>query len=43
MGVTLVEGVVRGPTGKQRNVKFLVDSGASYTLLPYDDWQEIEL
>ncbi len=43
MGVTLVEGMVEGPTGKQRNVRFLVDSGASYSLLPNNDWQAIEL
>jgi len=43
MGVTLVEGLVEGPTGKQKNLRFLVDSGATYTLLPYDDWHEIEL
>lgn len=25
-----------GPTGKQATVRFLVDSGATYTLLPHD-------
>lgn len=43
MGVTYIDGVVTGPTGQQRSVRFLVDSGASYTLLPYDDWQAIGL
>ena len=43
MGVTYIEGVVTGPTGKQATVRFLVDSGATYTLLPYKDWQAIEL
>ena len=43
MGVTIIEGLVTGPTGKQKNLRFLVDSGASYTLLPYDDWHAIEL
>jgi len=43
MGLTFVEGTVSGPTGKSRQVKFLVDSGASYSLLPHDVWQEIEL
>jgi len=43
MGLTVFEGLVRGPTGKQKNVKFLVDSGATNTLLPYDDWHQIEL
>ena len=43
MGVTYVEGVVTGPTGRQTGRRFLVDSGATYTLLPYDDWRTIEL
>ena len=34
MGVTYVEGQVKGLSGKQENVKFLVDSGATYSLLP---------
>ena len=36
MGITYVEGVATGPTGKQATVRFLVDSGATYTLLPHD-------
>lgn len=43
MGVTYIEGVVTGATGKKSTVRFLVDSGATYSLLPYDDWQEIGL
>jgi clan AA aspartic protease len=43
MGVTYVEGVVTGPTGQQATVRFLVDSGATYTLLPHRDWQTIGL
>ncbi len=43
MGVTYIEGVVTGPTGKQATVRFLVDSGATYTLLPHKDWQTIGL
>lgn len=43
MGLIYVEGTVTGPTGKQANVKFLVDSGATYTLLPERIWREIEL
>lgn len=42
MGLTYIEGVVTGPTGT-RTVRFLVDSGASYTLLPHGDWQAIGL
>ena len=43
MGITYIEGVVTGPTGQQATVRFLVDSGATYTLLPYEDWQAIGL
>ena len=43
MGVTYIEGLVTGPSGKQASVHFLVDSGATYTLLPHQVWQEIEL
>jgi clan AA aspartic protease len=42
MGLTVVEGSVRGPAGAAV-VGFLVDSGATYTLLPYDVWQAIGL
>ena len=43
MGITYIEGVVTGPNSKQATVRFLVDSGATYTLLPYEDWQAIGL
>ena len=43
MGVTYVEGVVTGPTGKQANVRFLVDSGATYTLVPHDVSKGLDL
>ena len=43
MGVTHVEGAVTGPSGKQRSLQFLVDSGATYTVLPHDAWQAIQL
>ncbi len=43
MGITHIEGVVTGPTGKQATVNFLVDSGASYSLLSHHTWQAIEL
>ena len=42
MGITYVEGRVKGPSGKQENVKFLVDSGATYSLLPAIVWKAIE-
>ena len=43
MGRTFVEGVVRGANGKSLPVKFLIDSGASYSLLPTDVWQQLGL
>lgn len=43
MGLSFVEGKVTGSAAGSRNVKFLVDSGASYSLLPHDVWQEIGL
>lgn len=43
MGLTYLDGTVTGPTGRQSTVRFLVDSGAVYTALPHDDWQQIEL
>jgi clan AA aspartic protease len=43
MGLVSVEGTVTGPTGKQATVKFLVDSGAAYTLLPRKIWCAIGL
>jgi clan AA aspartic protease len=41
MGMTYVEGVVTGPTGKRATLRFLVDSGASYTLVPHDVAKEL--
>jgi len=43
MGVTYVEGQVKGLSGKKENVKFLVDSGATYSLLPKSVWEGIGL
>ena len=37
MGLTYIEGVLTGPTGAQAKVKFLVDSGATYTLVPAEE------
>ena len=42
MGITHIEGTVRGPKGEAR-VRFLVDSGATYTLLPEYVWRRIGL
>jgi clan AA aspartic protease len=43
MGITYIDGEVRGPTGKTAAVRFLVDSGATYSVLAKDTWQAIEL
>jgi clan AA aspartic protease len=43
MGITYVEGTLTGPTGKRATVRFLVDSGATYTLVPYDVWAALDL
>lgn len=43
MGLTYIEGTVTGPTGERRQVSFLVDSGATYSLLPHDVWQALGL
>jgi predicted aspartyl protease len=42
MGLTYIEGVAGGPAGA-RTVRFLVDSGAKYSLLPEDEWRAIGL
>ena len=43
MGLTYVPATVTGPSRKRAKVKFLMDSGAKYTLLPHDVWKAIKL
>ncbi len=43
MGLTYVTGTVRGPQGERSGIDFLVDSGATYTLLPHEVWTSIGL
>jgi len=43
MGITYADGELTGPTGKQAHVRFLVDSGATYTLVPHDVWKALDL
>lgn len=43
MGLTFVEGKVTGKNKKSESVEFLVDSGASYTLLPKKTWKKLGL
>jgi predicted aspartyl protease len=43
MGVTYIDGEVRGSNGTKETVHFLVDSGAVYSLLPMTTWQALGL
>nr|VFJ73193.1 MAG: Predicted aspartyl protease [Candidatus Kentron sp. FM]VFJ73300.1 MAG: Predicted aspartyl protease [Candidatus Kentron sp. FM]VFK08978.1 MAG: Predicted aspartyl protease [Candidatus Kentron sp. FM] len=43
MGLVYIRGTVSGPTNKQAEVDFLVDSGATYSLLAEDDWKGLDL
>jgi clan AA aspartic protease len=42
VGITYIEGTVEGPQGKEA-VRFLIDSGATYSLLPLSVWKRIGL
>jgi len=42
MGIVHIEGTVSGPQGSE-TVRFIVDSGAKYSLLPMKVWQKIGL
>lgn len=43
MVITYIQGQVKGPKGKEADVRFLVDSGATYSVLPKAVWQQIGL
>lgn len=43
MGLTHVEGHVRGMEGQEETLWFLVDSGTYYSLLPLPTWQSLGL
>ena len=44
MGISYVQGTVRGPPpGAEATVRFLIDSGATYSLLPEPVWRVIGL
>jgi len=45
MGVTYVQARLRRPDGRgpARNVRFLVDSGAIYSVLPQEIWRALRL
>jgi clan AA aspartic protease len=43
MGVTCIEGLLTGPTGEQARINFLVDTGATYTLVPAEESRRLGL
>ncbi|MBM4046393.1 MAG: aspartyl protease [Planctomycetes bacterium] len=43
MGITYVEAEVKGARGKRATVRFFVDSGVTYSLLPKKTWRRIGL
>jgi len=43
VGLSYVQGTVRGPAGAEATVRFLIDSGATYSLLPDPVWRTIGL
>ena len=43
MGITYLNATVRGPTGIEADVNFLIDSGATYSLVPLKVWEAIDL
>ena len=43
MGITYVDAEAVGPTGKREATRLLVDSGATYSLLPEPVWRAIDL
>ena len=43
MGLTYMVLNVEGVKGKTKNVRFLIDSGATYSVLPEADWKKLGL
>jgi predicted aspartyl protease len=43
MGLVTVTMLVKGKRGRSRNVEFLVDSGAVWSVLPKKDWEALGL
>ena len=43
VGLTTIEAVLTGPDGRRETVEFLIDSGASYTVLPHAVWMRLGL
>lgn len=43
VGLTYVDGIVTGPTGESVSVRFLIDTGAQFSLLPFETWRRLGL
>jgi clan AA aspartic protease len=43
VGLVFIDAEVQGPKGVRRSLRFLVDSGASYSLLPPKVWRALGL
>ncbi len=43
VSISYVQGTVGGPSGAEATVRFLIDSGATYSLLPESVWHAIGL
>jgi clan AA aspartic protease len=43
MGIVYITGTVAGPKEVKARVRFLVDSGATYTVLPMSVWKKLGL
>jgi predicted aspartyl protease len=43
MGISYVEATVTGPTGKDETLELLIDSGATYSVLPQRTWERLGL
>ncbi len=41
--ILYIQGQVNGPKGKQADVEFRVDSGATYSVLPKEIWEQLGL
>ena len=41
LGITYIEGIVKGPMGKEA-VHLLMDGGATYTVLPENVWGALD-
>ena len=42
MGITYIQGKAKGPKGSE-DIRFLIDSGATYSLIPLKIWKKIGL